>query len=201
MKRRRTTRRRTYRRGRRFVNTGLTTTRFVIKESIAGNDLVPGGTKGYSFALNETPANSEFTALFDQYRLNSVSYRFVLRRDPDHATTATNRGWIARIMFVTDRDDATAPGNFAELQQIPSAREIWLNDSKPVSRWYRVRPSSVAAVFNGVASAYAPKRAQWLDITYPGVPHYGVKMVYDQLYAGTDIFVEARYNMSFKGVR
>lgn len=188
------------RRSRRSVNT-LTTTRFVIRDTIAGSDVIPGNVKGYSFALSDVPASGEFTALFDQYRINKVQYRFVLRRDPDHATTTNNRGYLFRCMFVVDQDDATAPSNFAELQQYPRAREIWLNDNKPVSRWYSLTPTVVQAIYNGVANAYVPKSKQWVDVTYPSVPMYGLKMVYDQLYAGTDVFVEARYNMSFKNPR
>lgn len=181
----------------------LTTNRFVIKQSIVGNDAIPNGTLALTFALSDTPAFAEFTTLFDQYKINRIQYRFVLRRSPDHTTNlGVVRGWNFRCMFVVDRDDSLVPANFLELQQYPKVREVWLNVDKPVTRWYSLTPSVLYAMYNGVASTgYAPKRAAFVDVVNSGLPHYGLKIAWDQLYTGTDVFVECRYHMSFQNPR
>lgn len=191
MKRRRIVRKRTT-----SLNT-LKTSRFVIKQDIPGNDTTPGGTYAWAFSLNEVPGYTEYTTLFDQYKINRIQYRFVLKRNPDFANV--NKGFMTRIMTVIDHDDTTLPASFAELQQYPKANEIWLNDNRPVTRWRSLKPSTLNYTYNGVvANAYTVKYNQWLDTGFTNTYHYGLKLAYDQLYAGCSVFVECRYHMEFK---
>lgn len=164
---------------------------------IAGSDTTPGGSYAWAFSLNEVPAYTEFTALFDQYKINRIQYRFVLTRNPDLATV--NKGFMTRIMTVIDHDDTGVALSFAELQQYPKASEVWLSESKPVTRWRSIRPATLNHTYNGVvANAYTVKYNQWLDTGFTNVYHYGLKANYDQLYAGCTVFLECRYHMSFK---
>lgn len=191
-------RRRSYRR--KYSNGFLSVKRFVIKTIIAGSDTLPGGTAMTTFTLGDVPGNSEFSNLFEEFKLKKVSYRWVLTRDPAFATTTANRGNFARIMFTHDHNDQTVPANFAELQQYQRQREVWLNESRPHTRWFTLKTNTLDVGYTGVATSnYSANYKRWVSVADSGTPWYGLKYVYDALYAGTQLFLECRYHLVFRG--
>lgn len=175
--------------------------RFVVKATIGGSDLTPANGQAFKWNLSDTPSTTDFTNMFDQYCIAGVAYRFVLNKDDNSQTTAANRGSFIRIMAVNDFNDATAPTSFAELQQYPYVKEIWLNESRPTSKWYYQKPSVLNTINSLVANNYNPRKNTWIDTGYPGTDHYGLKIFYDQHFAGRTIFVEAKYYIKLKEIR
>lgn len=175
--------------------------RFVIKATIAGSDLTPSNGQAIKWTLNDVPGVTDFTNMFDQYQIAGVSYRFVINKDDQSQTTTGNKGNFIRLMHVADYNDSTTPVNFVELQQYPYVKEIWLNENRPVSKWYYMKPSVLNTINSQVLNNYQPKKNVWIDTSYPGTDHYGLKMFYDQHYAGRTLFIEAKYYIKLKEIR
>lgn len=166
---------------------------------INGNDTLPDGTGTTTFAYSDVAGYTEMQNLFDNYRITRVLYRWVIGRNPDWATTATNRGWSTRIVWRHDFNDAAVITQ-AQLYQGANLREVFLNSDKLQSRWYSIKPASLNQMYeSAVASAYSPKWRQWMD-TNDFTTHYGIKYAYGNLYAGLNLRMECKIVMEFKGI-
>lgn len=167
-----------------------------------GSDAVSESTGSASFQLTDLQASSEFTAVFDQYRLVKVLYRWVVTRDTDWATTTTNRGYPVRILWCHDFNDSTPPSS-SELMQRAGMREVYINgDDRPVSRWYKLNPATLMVGYeSSVASSYVPKWRQWIDMASSSTPHYGLKWWVGNLFSGINLRLEVKEIYEFKGVQ
>lgn len=123
------------------------------------------------------PSYTEFTALFDKYKL--LGYKLQLIPRFDSATTAnpTSNGYAANVHWVHDVDDAGSPVDMDSLMQYPGCKRALLSGRKGVTIYCKY-PSVATAVYNGVTTAYSPKRSPWIDMTYDDTPHYGVKVAF-----------------------
>lgn len=148
----------------------------------------------YAFLLNDLPNASEFTALFDQYRINSIRWRLIPRGSSAEAGTNNN---VGKIFTVLDYDDNTAPASIDTLMQYPGVKTTrTTSDHTRVLRPAFATPQYVSAI----STAYGARRG-WLDCDYTTVPHYGVKYAI-QGTAGAQVFdLQIDYSVSFKGVR
>jgi hypothetical protein len=158
-----------------------------------------------SFLLSDLPQVAQFANMFDQYRFEAVHFR-VRARSTSGATqnlsSATSA--VPYLLWVIDRDDATAPTSIAQLQQYDNVHEIEGFDSIDIF----LEPSLTRAVYaSGVFSGYevVPCKEAWLDLSNTAIPHYGVKFMVsglDALTTSSWIFeVCAWYKCSFKNVR
>lgn len=174
--------------------------RYVYKLTLAGNDTVPTGSGAITFGLSDVPNNSEFTALFDQFKIVGIKYRWVVKRNPEDANTATYKGLYPRVCWVHDHDSAQASATLVELQQYSRMSEFYFGDSKMNTRWQYLKPAVANSVYNGVYNGYSALWRRWLDCGYPAVPHYGIRYYYDALYAGISIELECKYILQFKTI-
>lgn len=167
----------------------------------SGSDAVSEATGSASFQLTDLQANSEFTAMFDNYRLVKVLYRWVVTRNTDWANTTANRGYPVRILWCHDFNDSTPPSS-SELMQRAGMRELYIQgDDMPASRWYTLNPALLSVGYeSGVASAYTPKWRQWIDTASSGTPHYGLKWHVSNLFTGINLRLEAKEIYEFKGI-
>lgn len=161
----------------------------------AGGTTVPLTT---TFNLGDVASVNDFANTFDQYMIKKVLYRWVLRRDPNQASTV---GAFPRILWVHDFNDQVAPASFAQLRQYANCREITLNDNMFQSRWYTLNAATLPLTYvTSLTSATGPKWRQWFDTSAPTVPHYGLKYACDQLFTNMTILLEVKYVLAFKGV-
>lgn len=172
--------------------------RFVYKLTLAGNDTLPTGSGAITFNLSDLPNSGEFTSLFDQYKITGIKYRWVLKRNPDHANTATYKGLYPRVAWVHDHDSAQTSATLTELQQYNRMSEIYFGDSRMNSRWNYLKPAVANSVYNGVYNGYSALWRRWLDCGYPATPFYGIRYYYDGLYAGVTVELECKYFLQFK---
>lgn len=178
----------------------LKTQRFVYKLTLAGNDTLPTGSGAVTFSLSDVPNSGEFTGLFDQWRIIGIKYRWVIKRNPEDANTATYKGLYPRVCWVHDHDSAQSTSTLQELQQFGRMSESYFGDSRMNTRWNYLKPACANSVYNGVYNGYSALWRRWLDSAYPAVPHYGIRYFYDSLYAGVSIELECKYIMQFKTV-
>lgn len=65
---------------------------------------------GYNFSLNDVVNYTEFTALYDQYKINAIKITFLPQMTENVSLTTVNNAWAnVRFYSAIDRNSATAP--------------------------------------------------------------------------------------------
>ncbi len=124
-----------------------------------------------SFTLNDVPLPSDFTSLFDQYRIIQVILEFIPVTQPfGPSTTATD---LPSVHTVIDYDDDTTPTSINTLRQY-STHQIVSNQSY----FKRVlTPRFTIAAYSGAFTSYSLGPVNtWQDANSPGIIYYGVKV-------------------------
>lgn len=120
-----------------------------------------------AFHLGDLPNYTEFTTLFDAYRIMEVEVYWEL-------TQTGGSNWPTLICW-PDYDDAVAPSTLAEAEQVQAASRLQF--SSAVTSFRRKVLPRAESVFNSGGSAVSAGNvyAPWLDCAQPNVDHYGVK--------------------------
>jgi hypothetical protein len=126
--------------------------------------------QGYAwpFALNQVPASSEFTALFDKYRIKCIDLTFSYWRE---GYLGGSTLWPTMFLFMDD-DDAIIPTAKTEALERMSVQRVSFSPTRQTisveinPRWVQSR--------GGVSTNLAPQNS-WIDMATPAVQHYGVK--------------------------
>jgi len=162
-----------------------------INAATAGNVL-----GGLAFQFNQLPSYTEFTNLFDEYRINGIKIQLIPNFTGADLNPTTSAVSVPNIWSIIDHDDSTSPANLEELLQYPNCRMT--RGSRTHTRFFR--PScliDVAGITTGV------KFKQWINLANTNIPHYGFKYFIDQMNTGPvgtwRVFVT--YYFSCKGVR
>ncbi len=145
-------------------------------------------TQAFSFTLGGLNNATEFTSLFDQYRLVQVQAQFY----PDDAPESN------LIYTVIDYDDASAltgPGQPLEYGTLQVNRfdeyfERTLN------------PRASLAAYSGTFTSYAmAPQKMWLDCNSPDIQYYGLKVYIPATTAALDLNISFRMIWQFKNNR
>jgi len=141
--------------------------------------VITEGTSGavygaQEFMLSQLPNYTEYTALFDQYRIMKVEVDFfplsIGVTNNNSSNTIVN--FASRLITAIDYDDSTAPSSTDALRQYSTAKVNLITDR--FSRDFV--PAISTMVYEGVSStAYEPGFKKWLSTNDPNVPHYGLK--------------------------
>lgn len=184
---------------------------------VAAGGLV-AGLYDVPFAVNTQMVmcvnSSDFTNLFDQYQVRSVTYYLTCSQAATSVlgggTGATADSMLSQpsIMYFVDKDDydIPTPNTVRERMGVRSKQlvpgktvRITVRASKPEGLVYG--PSAL------ISGSAIPKGYQWLDTNANNVPHYGLKGIIK----GVDlrprseplfqITIEAKVNLALKQVR
>lgn len=150
---------------------------------------------GIYFRLIDVPGSSEFTSLFDQYRIDKVRVRFMPRANS--AEVGTNQGMV-KLFTAIDYDDISPAASIQDLLQYQNCR------FQPTTRMSSrtLKPKHAVEVYQSAVSTGYGMRTGWLDVANPSVQHYGIKWALQQLPAGAQTFdLHIQYHLSFKNVR
>lgn len=155
----------------------------VIKNSMIGSSEISFSA---AFQMNDLPNWSEFSNLYDQYRLNYVVLTIKLVNNPDAiyvpnvaqgAGTVNSSNWYPTIWMVRDHDDAGTISLDA-IKQYSTVRHKVLVPNRELK--LTIKPSTVVAQYQG--TNVVPGTVQykkWIDVGYPNINHYGAKFVVD----------------------
>lgn len=122
------------------------------------------------------PNYTEFTSLFDQYKI--LSYTIELRPRFNGRDAAYGAGTVAdipTIYYIYDKDDATAfttPDQIMQCQKVYSRRL-----DKPVYITVKYPTIADEIYSSALVTGYAPRKAPFIDCTYDQVAHYGIKFM------------------------
>lgn len=171
------------------------------------SDFVNCRGQGRSFKLNDLPNYTEFTTLFDAYRIKGVKLEFLpiynsheINEGP--ASSIDDRLGMPIMNFVFDQDDATSPPNENTLLQYATNKRVNLSTRKTI---YISAPRTSSLVHkDGVNPVgYSENKSnQWIDSAYPDVPHYGLKYFIPVENTSKILYVRvyATYYLEFKRV-
>lgn len=177
----------------------LTVTRVVEGTSITASSSGAYAT-GLSFNINGLPDLTDFTTLFDQYKLNGIQIQFIPNITSNDMNPVSTYYELPNFHTIIDRDDEIAPANLNVMMQYPSYKRT--RGHQVHTRYFR--PSLAQTIFKTSSttgtSQVGPK---WLDCADPTIPHYGMKVWIDQTNSTTNIKyrVYTKYYLQFKGVR
>lgn len=125
----------------------------------------------FSFKLSDLPQYTDFTNLFDQYKLTGVKLDFIPFADNVSWEVASNGASVAApggpLLISVDQDDATIPASASEMLSRQNVKVV------PVGRRHQMflRPK-----YGDIANTttLAPATG-FIDCDTPNTPHYGVK--------------------------
>lgn len=131
---------------------------------------------GFQFSFDQLLGYTEFTPLFQEYRINCIVLTMLPCWDScdigDLTVAATNLK-LPSIGWVIDYNDANTPSGAAALQQYSNYREKLFKGPIKIKVWPCL---ALASYVSGVTTGYTVKRKQWVHIADTGVKHYGIKM-------------------------
>lgn len=158
-----------------------------------------------TFYINQLPSVTEFTSLFDQYKINCVVLKMrFLNQIPDR-TDAGAGMFRANFHYCIDYNDSAAYTTIAQFAQVSNYKCHALNGERDWS--IKIYPKAQKAIYQGLASTgYGPTKT-WINTADPAVPHYGLKYLIDINGGGGgenvigSLQMQAKYYMSFKNVK
>lgn len=131
------------------------------------------GGAALNFQLGFVTNPTEFTQLFDRYRIAGVKLTFLPGQSSADAYASGFASPIPYLYYAQDWDDGNVPASQTEVTQMQTVKMRRLD--KPFSIF--VKPKAAATVFHtGVTSAYATANNSWIDCSYADVQHYGLKL-------------------------
>jgi len=140
-----------------------------------------------SFQLSSFNSYTNMTTVFDSYKIEMIEAILT----PQAATTVA----YPLLTTVTDFDDASTPGSFANVQDRPNS----LTTSGGAGHYHRFRPYVAVALYSGAFSSFGSEPSQWIDCASPNVQHYGLKAALDVAPSVYTYDLAVRAVVSFRG--
>lgn len=168
----------------------------------ATNAITVTGTSFFSasaFELQNVPNASEFTSLYDQYKITAVKYQILPRGNVADIGTSATQGNMGRVFSVLDYDDSNAPASFNEMTQYQNCKVT----PSTVTHTRYLKPRFNMDVLSGSVglTANAP-RTGWIDCGQADVRHRGVKIgIQAPTNAVMTYDLMITYYLAFKNVR
>jgi len=137
-----------------------------------GNLVNPG-------VLNAVPNYTEFTALFDYYRIKGVHIKMIYTNNVANTTAAVGTASaiaLPTVQGMYDLDDGNAPTTEGELLQRPGVRLETLGTNGPLNFYVKAKYANQILTDAGVQPAGIGASSDWLDGNFPGIPHFGYKL-------------------------
>lgn len=121
------------------------------------------------FQLNQLAGVTDFTALFDQYKINAVKV-FVRSYANSDGTLSFPMPWIEHW---NDHDSSLLP-TVAGSREIMGVKHKYFSSSKNVATMY-VKPKPSVEVGGSSVTGLIPYGASWLDCADSQIPHFAIK--------------------------
>lgn len=146
------------------------------------------GTYGNGFSLNfmlsQLQNYTDFTNLFDRYKLTGVKVTFLYQISE---ATAGGAQVLPTINYGVDYDDNSAPTSLDVMKQKQNTKRKILSANRPFSIF--VKPKHINALLGIPGASPTTVLANstnvgWLNCEYPSIAHTGLKFWVQDLYSG-----------------
>lgn len=152
------------------------------------------------FSLGDIPNVSEFSSLFDQYKLNGVMLQLKLLNVPENNsypnTNYANYGnFYPTIWYAPDHDD-NGTITLAQIKEFERVRHKVAKPNREMS--IMLKPTPLIQMYNTALTANygVPMRSRYLDMAKTETPHYGIKIVFD--FEGLNLGATVGQSFSYK---
>lgn len=125
----------------------------------------------YSVTVGSALDSTEFTALFDQYRITEFEFTWVWA--PYAAGVHASN--FPTLYLAADFDGSTAPSVIADIQTRGSCRQVDMSDTSRTVTVSVKRPGVLVTASSGSGRV---TRSPWLDVALTSEPHYGLVVWY-----------------------
>lgn len=127
------------------------------------------------------PNYTEFTALYDQYKIDYVECQFFFS---NNTSSVNSPGTTMPIMYLCKDYDDSNVANYTDLQQYQNCKCWQLGNRTNSDGKYTifVKPNVDIALYQGITTGYARGKSMFVDTSSPSVPHYGIKIAYDPIF-------------------
>lgn len=127
------------------------------------------------FTIANLPNLTEFTGLFDQYRIRTVIMKFRLVNPPEGAAVTAPSQFYPDIYVTVDHDDNVTPTSVDSVLQYGKCKRGVLRPNQWFT--YKCHPTPALQLYRtATTTAYAPaKSTMWLDLAQTDCPFYGIK--------------------------
>ncbi|AMH87758.1 putative capsid protein [Pacific flying fox faeces associated circular DNA virus-11] len=156
-----------------------------------------------TFTLGDVPAVTEFTNLFEEYRIVGIRVTVNLDTGINVQPTLDYGTWF---MWVDNDDgtqlDPTTGSNFDLVLQRGRVKTFNGNDGKRHTMWVKPMVSAEYYRASGGVNAYGPKYSPWLSTSNTGTPHYSFKIWVRNMTSNILGFnIMCKYYLQFRGVQ
>jgi len=136
--------------------------------------------------MDDLPGVSDFTGLFDQYKITGAKWTIMPLKNVSGDTVTAGPSLdkqlnLAQLITVIDKDDDTALGSLSAAQQYSSFKIDYLDGMKEL--FFVPRPTLSAP---GTAIYATPNTPQWIDMAGSSLKHFCGKAAVMCSNAGTD---------------
>lgn len=167
--------------------------------TINGNAAYAPYLAAHTYRLSDMPNSSEFSALFDSYRITHTQLKFYLTVDP--AAQASASAIYPRLFWAQDQNDTGTPASLDELRQRSNLKVKVLTPFKPVV--VNVKPNTLCTTrVSGAGDVSTIQRKAWLSTTVLGADYMGLKFAIDNLTnTNYSVIVERVYWFQCKNIQ
>lgn len=159
-----------------------------------------------SFTLSQVAGSSDFTSLYDQYRINGVKYMLIPRGNTAEITAASGasavyQGQSTGVFSIIDYDDNTAPTSISQLMEYQNVKMTRAHQMHSRYIKPRLNLQGITNIGTGATGQIMNTRG-WLDCTNTNVPHFGLKFALQQsVNYNLTYDVKIDFYLAFKNVR
>lgn len=158
---------------------------------------------GKEFRLDSVASHTEFTNLYDQYKITGVKVYFDYSPDVLGAIPSSgNSHMYPKLWVKRDYDDKTTP-TISTMVESNQTRCLRFNAVRNTQSIF-LRPAVLNTLYRtSITSGYAPVWGQWLDCGNSDIPHYGLKLLAQGIPSTNmgAITIRCKYYLKFKNVR
>lgn len=146
-----------------------------------------GGLVGYYdvglsqwFQLSDLPSYSDFTSLYDRYRITGVKLKITYL---SNQAAVNSLSVLPVLNYAIDYDDNSVPSSESTMQEKQDVKTKVLLANKPISIYIK-NPKVQAAVLNNAGTFDAAMVTNgFVNCTYPTTKHNGLKMWISSIYS------------------
>lgn len=155
---------------------------------------------GYNFQFQDITNYTEFSSLFDRYKLYGVSIKMIpFTNDPNTGTASSVGGINCLIHSAVDHDDSAAPtaneAGIDVLRQYNTYRVVNMAGRRVFKRFIRLNTLVAETNAAGTNVGNRVVRAGFNDMAYVTIPHYGFKWI-AEFFSSSN--VQVNYAMKFE---
>lgn len=163
---------------------------------------------GYRFSLTDVPGYTEFTTMYDFYKIVAVKIMWIpisnvsqiLEDNVSYQPTPNTFNYYRTFSAIDYNDNIVSGLSLNELRQYSNCK---VTKGNSIHKRYFYPKISTVIGEDITTSAQAGQGSPWISISNPNIDYYGVKFGFEQT-AGELVSrfrVEARYYLKFKGKR